>query len=246
MTAVSPNYVYGENVEPRRFLYLDTAADHQVKKAVLGNIPIGVSHEGSVDAPIPEVTTHYAGKTGMSRRVYGIGETCEIDVSATLAIVRGDYLCPDANSEAQPAVHGFPYGAIAQASAAAAGKVRALILPPAVMDRSGTVLPKTADYTVLLADLGKVLTNTGATGAVVFSLPAAVVGYEVFARVDAAQELRLDPDGTEQICLPSTGVPGAAGKYLVADALNETVHLKCREAGIWDCLSYTGTWTAEA
>lgn len=113
-------------------------------------------------------------------------------------------------------------------------------------DKSGTLLVKTSDYTVVLADLGKVLTNTAAGGAVVFTLPAAKSGYEVFARVDAAQELRLDPQSDEQICLPSSGVPGTAGKYLMADAVNETVHLRCREAGIWDCLSYTGTWTAES
>jgi hypothetical protein len=113
------------------------------------------------------------------------------------------------------------------------------------LDRSNTVLAKTAGYTLALADLGKVLTNTGASGAVAFALPAAVVGYEVRARVGAAQALQLDPNGTETIALPSTGVQGAAGKYLVADAIGEGVILRCRVAGTWDVVSYTGTWTAE-
>jgi hypothetical protein len=65
-------------------------------------------------------------------------------------------------------------------------------------------------------------------------------------RVGAAQELRIDPDGTEVISLPSTGVPGAAGKYLTANADGETVQLVCTKAGQWNVFGFTGTWTAEA
>lgn len=105
---------------------------------------------------------------------------------------------------------------------------------------------KTADYTVTPKDLGKVLSNVGASGTITFALPAALPGMEVLARVGVAQQLRLDPNGTETISLPSTGVPGAAGKYLVADAIGETVWLKCVVAGTWSVFGYTGTWTAEA
>jgi hypothetical protein len=52
----------------------------------------------------------------------------------------------------------------------------------------------------------------------VFALPAAVVGLNIAFASGATQELRIDPNGTETIALPSTGVQGAAGKYLVADA----------------------------
>lgn len=104
----------------------------------------------------------------------------------------------------------------------------------------------TTGDTLTTAESGSIHTNAGAGGAVTLALPAAAVGLEYFFGVRAAQELRIDPDGTETISLPSTGVPGAAGKYLVADAIGETVHLMCVAAGTWAVMGYTGTWTAEA
>lgn len=109
-----------------------------------------------------------------------------------------------------------------------------------------TVEAHTADDTLTAAESGSVHTNAGASGTVVLTLPAAAVGLEYFFGVRVAQALRIDPNGTETISLPSTGVPGAAGKYLAADAIGETVHLMCVAAGSWAVMGYTGTWTAEA
>jgi len=109
-----------------------------------------------------------------------------------------------------------------------------------------SVTAHTADFILTANDNGTRHTNTGATGAVVCSLPAATVGLHFVFGVGAAQELRLDPSGTETISLPSSGVPGGAGKYLVADAIGESVVLECLKAGNWSVLGYTGTWTAEA
>ena len=105
---------------------------------------------------------------------------------------------------------------------------------------------KTAAYTVLTTENGTGFTNTGAAGAITLTLPAATVGLHYYFRVSVAQELRIDPDGTETISLPSDGVPGAAGKYLTANAIGETVHLVCAVAGSWSVFGHTGTWTAEA
>jgi hypothetical protein len=104
----------------------------------------------------------------------------------------------------------------------------------------------TADDTLTAAESGTIHTNAGAGVVVVLSLPAATVGLEFFFGVRVAQQLRIDPSGTETISLPSSGVPGAAGKYLVADAIGETAHLVCVAAGSWAVMGYTGTWTAEA
>lgn len=104
----------------------------------------------------------------------------------------------------------------------------------------------TASDTLTTAENGTLHTNTGASGTITITLPAATVGLRYRFGVGAAQQLRIDPNGTETISLPSTGVPGAAGKYLVADAIGETVELVCAVAGNWNVYGFTGTWTAEA
>lgn len=107
------------------------------------------------------------------------------------------------------------------------------------------VTAHTADYTLTATDNGSIHSSKGAAGTIVASLPAATVGLNFRFYVGAAQEHRIDPSGTEKIALPSTGVAGAAGKYLTADAIGETVHLVCCEVGIWSVFGYTGTWAAE-
>lgn len=109
-----------------------------------------------------------------------------------------------------------------------------------------TVVPKTANYTVVAAtDNGKTFTNEGAAGAIAFALPAATVGQWYRFVVKVAQELRIDPNGTETISLP-TGVQQAAGKYITADAIGERISVECVKAGIWETSEAVGTWTAEA
>lgn len=109
-----------------------------------------------------------------------------------------------------------------------------------------SVTAHTADFDLEAIDNGTFHTNAGAAGAVVCNLPAATVGLHFGFGIGAAQELRLNPDGTETISLPSSGVPGGAGKYLSADAIGESVFLVCVVAGNWSVFGYTGTWTAEA
>ena len=92
---------------------------------------------------------------------------------------------------------------------------------------------------------GGVFTNEGASGAAVFALGPAAVGVELTFRVMTAQELRIDPSGTETIALPSSGAQGAAGKYLTADAVGEWVKLVCVKAGQWQVEGYFGTWANE-
>lgn len=104
----------------------------------------------------------------------------------------------------------------------------------------------TANDTLTALENGTLHTNKGAGGAITIALPAAVAGLHYRFYVGAAQQLRIDPNGNETISLPSSGVAGAAGKYLVADAIGETVHLMCCEDGTWAVFGYTGTWTAEA
>lgn len=92
---------------------------------------------------------------------------------------------------------------------------------------------------------GGIFTNEGATGAAVFALSPATVGTSLTFHVMAAQELRIDPSGTETIALPSTGAQQAAGKYITADAVGEWVKLVCVKTGQWQVEGYAGTWGVE-
>ena len=104
----------------------------------------------------------------------------------------------------------------------------------------------TTDDTLTAGESGTIHSSVGAAGTVVLTLPAATVGLQYYFYVGAAQELRIDPNTTQTISLPSTGVPGAAGKYLTANAIGESVHLVCCTAGSWAVFGFTGTWAAEA
>lgn len=120
------------------------------------------------------------------------------------------------------------------------------VSPLSAIARRDPVITATADRTLTAAESGAVLSNVGASAAVAFTLPPATVGLKFTAVVEAAYELRLNPDGTETIALPSSGVQSAAGKFIGADAVAEKVMIICITAGTWDVITYTGTWTAES
>jgi len=110
-----------------------------------------------------------------------------------------------------------------------------------------TVLNKTANYTVKADEAlyGAVVSNIGATGEVIFSLPAAVPGMRVNAIVQAAQLLTLDPvDG--DIIHGTVGVAQTEDVAIKANAVGETVQLVCLVTGKWYVAAYTGTWTVTA
>ena len=111
--------------------------------------------------------------------------------------------------------------------------------------RGGVPVTKTNDYVISAIDCDKTFTTAGASGTVTFSLPAATPGLRFKFHVGAAQQLRVDPNGVETISLPSTGVAGAAGKYLVADAIGETLAIECVVAGAWSVFGHAGSWTHE-
>ena len=101
---------------------------------------------------------------------------------------------------------------------------------------------------LLLLDANKSalgLRQTVTADAAVFALGPAALGVSFTFMVMAAQELRIDPSGTETIALPSSGAQGAAGKYLTADAVGEWVKLLCVKTGQWQVTGYLGTWAHE-
>lgn len=104
----------------------------------------------------------------------------------------------------------------------------------------------TTGDTLLAEESGSIHTNTAAGGTVTLVLPGASVGLEFLFAVGATQELRIDPAGTQAICLPSTGVPGTGGKYLASSTVGSALHLVCMVASVWHVVGFSGTWAAEA
>lgn len=219
----------GEALEPWRRVKLNSS--NKAVYAGVGENHIGVTQNRVDAADLPvNVKTRFApgtfkiecsGAVAIGADVFGTASGCIDDVA------------------------GGPCVGVARTAGSGAGS-EIEIMPKSLVHEIPLVTAKTANYTVTVAENGQCFTTDGASGAVTFSLPPAVVGLNYMFRVGAAQELRIDPDGTEKVSLPSTGVPGAAGKYLTADANGETVRLYCTKAGEWSVFGHTGTWTAEA
>ena len=101
---------------------------------------------------------------------------------------------------------------------------------------TGDYLPiyhKVANYTIKAQEDGAIFTNLGATGTITFTLPAALsLGLTYRFYTYAAQNIHIDPNGTDGI----GGAPNV-GKYLLLDAQNECVTLKCLSYGGWTIIT---------
>lgn len=177
-------------------------------------------------------------------RLHNHPGTTELMVSG--ATVTGSPVYAAASGKGSATAVGRPQWVALETATTDGDVISVLPIPAAADGRARTVEAHTASDTLTNAESGSVHTTTGAAGTVTFTLPAAIVGVEFYFRVGAVQELRIDPNGTETIALPSTGVAGAAGKYLTANAIGESVHIMCTEAGTWTVFGFTGTWTQEA
>ncbi len=169
---------------------------------------------------------------------------CIMRFTASAAITKGDKVYGAAGGKVSSTPNSRYIGKATNTVSGDGSYVDVLVLTdgPSIT----TVEAKTEDFTLTAADSGKTITTVGATGTVVGTLPAALPGLNFGFRVGAAQELRVDPAGTEKLPTPATGVPGTGGKYLVADADGETLYIECTKAGEWSLKSVVGTWTFEA
>lgn len=241
MPTESPSFVFGEDCAPSLIVKRSTAADHTVLKCGFGELPCGVAHEGSREAPIPGISV-LAAVLGESARVYGPGETCEVEVGSGVVVTAGYPVMADANSKARRGIHGM--GCIGTAEKTVTGPARCRVqVRPHIHDNGKQMISiATADgpRTVLDYEAGATFRNTG--GTVEFDLPPAVVGLEYTFQVGHASALIIDPNGTETVT-GTTGVAGTAGQTLVADAVAEHVTIRCRIAGAWEVVDFTGTWT---
>lgn len=131
------------------------------------------------------------------------------------------------------------------AGAASASKVLIAGSDLAISGMKRKVVAAPAGAVLTAAHSGNIYTNAGASSAGSWDLPAATVGLYYSFYVVAAQELRINPNGSETIGLPSSGVQQAAGKYITADAAGEYLDIVCITAGQWETLNYRGTWGVE-
>ncbi len=109
------------------------------------------------------------------------------------------------------------------------------------------VSPKTNGYTVAAQDSGKTFTNQNAIGGETLVLPPAVTGLNYRFSVRAAQNMRIDPDGSDYFIGFQAGSAlstKAAGKYMESALVGAILEIKCSEAGTWDFVRY-GVWTDE-
>jgi hypothetical protein len=198
-------------------------------------IPYGVITDGGAEGALTTVALCAGGYAGSL--------TVKI-AAATATISKGTRLQLTSNGTVRANIGTGTIVAVAIQAGVADELVEGVLIEPKF--NGDMAIVATADRTLLAGQSGAVVSNLGAAGAVTLALPPATPGLTFTGVVEAAQQLRLDPNGTETIALPSTGVQGAAGKYLVADALTEKVKLRCITAGTWSVEHFLGTWTAEA
>lgn len=132
MPAQSPSFIARGDIPPSVFVK-QNGTDHGIVVCVANDEAIGVSHEGTREAPISGITP-LAAKNGESCQVYTDTWSCEIIAGA--AIVAGNKLKPDINGHAVPVVGDALgaagavdkiYSAIARSSAAIGERVKCTV-----------------------------------------------------------------------------------------------------------------------
>jgi len=165
---------------------------------------------------------------------------------AAAAISAGAAVYAAASGEVSTSANGNAIG-LALTAAGADGDIIEVLPYIANFATPNTVVveAKTANFNVAAGDSGKSYTNTGASGTITASLPAATIGLQYDFFVGAAQVFRIDPNGTETIAL-HTGVQQAAGLFIHNNVVGSFFRARCVIAGQWNVVGSLGTWVVEA
>lgn len=90
---------------------------------------------------------------------------------------------------------------------------------------------------------GGVLTNTGASGAIVLTLPVPKLGMHFRVYLVVGQDIDLNPaDGTQILALTNATGDAISSAATIGNAI-ELVCLKEGAAGTWGAFAVSGTWT---
>jgi hypothetical protein len=101
--------VAGGNIPPSRFVKMSAA--NTVVLCGAGELPIGISQRGTRNTPYSSLDDGYAAIAGESLQVYGLNETCVLELGGTIAAT--DVIKSDANGKGVAAGNGDKYGAMA-------------------------------------------------------------------------------------------------------------------------------------
>lgn len=125
MALHNPSYVAGEDIGPSLVVKMNGDDFEVVKSADGDSLPVGISHEGTREAPIPGVTAKTAA-SGEPIRIYGEGEVCEGIAGAS--ITAGNLLMADSSSYVIPATTGKYYVGRALRDAASGERVQLQVM----------------------------------------------------------------------------------------------------------------------
>jgi len=102
------------------------------------------------------------------------------------------------------------------------------------------IIPKTSAFSIKRIQENVIWTNAGAGAAATFTLPiaAAQENFRATFRVMAAQALRVDPDGTDQII----GLTDAGGDRISSSTIGDTIALVSDGVTSWFVDKSYGTW----
>lgn len=162
------------------------------------------------------------------------------DITGKLAQASSVYIA-DVGTLTLPGGQAVQTDIVSEATAAAGVTVDGVLFKDSAVSGLITVTPHASTGNITATECkGGTATNTGAGGAVVLSLPAAVVGYSVVVFLTVAQDVDIDPDGTDQIM----SLTNAAGDKISSDAaIGSYVVLVCLDSGKWYSFGYAGTWS---
>ena len=120
------------NIYPSRFVKLDPANNNNVLQSGAGDLIVGVSQEGTNQAPVPLLSTGYAAESGQNVRVHGLGGFALLELGANVTTERR--LKADSNGKGTPVVGGAAsmenWGAIALETGSSGEKVMCQIVGP--------------------------------------------------------------------------------------------------------------------
>lgn len=104
-------------------------------------------------------------------------------------------------------------------------------------------LAKTADYTVTTADNGVHFDNNGASGQVIFTLPAPDTGLNYCFAATATQAIQVKAAGGVRIRVGNSTT--AADGYIGATGPTPSVCVRAQTAAAWLVTSIAGSWTID-